>query len=61
MNGTHTAQAILLAVAAALVFAAALRYFRDGRRAVGATRTWILVAVIFALVSGLLELMNRGR
>lgn len=60
MNGTLAAQVILLALAVAFVCAATLRYRRDGRIA-NATRTWLIVAAIFTLVSGWLYLMNPGR
>jgi len=61
VNGTIAAQLILLAVALAFVCAAARRYLRDGRRVVNATRTWLIVAAIFTLVSGWLFLANPGR
>jgi len=46
------AKYILAAAACAFLLAAAVRLARDGGRPHPQSRTWLIVAVIFAIVSG---------
>jgi hypothetical protein len=50
------AKYILAVLAVVLAFAAGLRIARDRGRVAAAARTWLLVAAIFAAVSGYLWL-----
>ena len=45
------AKYILAVLAAVFLLAAAVRYVRDNRRVGPASRTWLLIAIIFSLVS----------
>jgi hypothetical protein len=46
------AKYILAAAACAFLLAAAVRFARDGGRSHPQSRTWLMVAVIFGIVSG---------
>jgi hypothetical protein len=47
-------------LAVVFLLAAAARYLRDGRRIGPASRTWLLIAAIFAIVSAWLWWRGRG-
>lgn len=50
------ASLILIVLSVMFLVAATLRYYRDAGRLAPASKTWFLVAAIFALVSGWLWL-----